>query len=51
MLFFQMVHELLELMYEDQGQPKQLHNEVGNLIILDRGECECEIAYLYNIVY
>ena len=34
----QMVHDLLELMYEDQGQPKQLNNEVGSLIILDRGK-------------
>ncbi len=33
-----MVHDLVKLIFEDEGEPTQLKNEVGHIFIIDRGE-------------
>lgn len=35
---FKMVHDLVKLIFEDEGEPTQLKNEVGHIFIIDRGE-------------
>ena len=36
-LIMQMVQDLVRLMFEEEGEPGQLKNEIGHVFLIDRG--------------
>ncbi len=32
-----MIRDLVRLVFEEEGEPKQLKNEIGHLFLIDRG--------------
>ncbi len=47
-----MVLDLTKLMFEKQGEPGQLKNEIGHLFIVDRGKrLLWNYALRYSIIY
>ena len=32
-----MVHDLVKVVFEEEGEPKQLRNEIGHVFLIDRG--------------